>query len=241
MHSLLPPLNKKPKIGTKYLNLQYVCLKKSYGNKLFTNIIDKNENEIVSVPFGKLICRETISKTTIGQEILSQWPAISDDKFICLFLIRIRFYNANIYDGNVEHWIPFFNLLQNVEYHTAINFNEREVASLDGTQAHRKFNYNILFTRLTTASVHVVEMRNELLEECRQYNEPYDHWIWAQSTLRLFGEQAQLNPQNADETTLVLFPTVNQLRPNAAHPVQIHVDFAEQRVAVVSTVPGIVS
>ncbi len=83
-------------------------------------------------------------------------------------------------------------------------------------------------------------MRNELLEESQTYNEPFDRWLWAQSTLRLFGEQAQLNPDNADESTLVLFPTVNQLRPNAAHPVRITVDFATQRIAVVATVPGMV-
>lgn len=83
-------------------------------------------------------------------------------------------------------------------------------------------------------------MRAELLEESQAYNETFDRWIWAQSTLRLFGELAQLNPEN-EETTLVLFPTVNQLRPNAAHPIKITVDFVTQRIAVVATVPGMVS
>jgi hypothetical protein len=87
----------------------------------------------------------------------------------------------------------------------------------------------------------IASLRDELLEESQSYHETFDRWIWAQSTLRLFGEQAQLNPENAEESTLVLFPTVSQLQPNAAHPVKITVDFATQRIAVEATVPGMVS
>jgi hypothetical protein len=184
-----------------------------------------NEGEIVSLPFDSLICRATISKTRIGKDILSQWPAIPDDKLICLFLIRVRFDEPTASNEDVRQWDSFFNLLRNVEYHTAINFNEQEVESLEGTPAHAQ----------------IASLRDELLEESQSYHETFDRWIWAQSTLRLFGEQAQLNPENAEESTLVLFPTVSQLQPNAAHPVKITVDFATQRIAVEATVPGMAS
>jgi hypothetical protein len=85
-----------------------------------------------------LICRATISKTRIGKDILSQWPAIPDDKLICLFLIRVRFDEPTASNEDVRQWDSFFNLLRNVEYHTAINFNEQEVESLEGTPAHGK-------------------------------------------------------------------------------------------------------
>ncbi len=90
------------------------------------------------MPFDRLICRATISKTNIGKDILSRWPAIPDDALICLFLIRIRFDESNAADRDTKQWESFFNLLRSVEYHTAINFNDQEVDSLEGTPAHGK-------------------------------------------------------------------------------------------------------